>query len=68
MREEYIQRVLTMLEERKEIVAGDDGFYYYWPEGHGALSSADLRIIADELERRNAPLEAELEEYFSEHP
>lgn len=52
----YINRAVRMTEERGEFVTGDDGYVVFWPEGspHGALSSADLRILADELDRRNA--------------
>jgi type IV secretory pathway VirJ component len=57
--------IIKMLEEQGELVTGDDGFVYYWPSKNGALSAHDLRIIADELDRRNARWEAEITAYFA---
>lgn len=31
----------------------DDGYQYFWIKDRGALSAANLREIADELDRRN---------------
>jgi hypothetical protein len=37
-----------------DIVTGDDGYEYYWPQAdHGAYSSFDLRTIADYLDELN---------------
>lgn len=37
-----------------EIVMLDDGFYFYWPmSNRGALSSHNLREIADLLDTKN---------------
>ena len=65
IREEYIARVISMTDERKEFVTGEDGYVYYWPEGkHGAQSAVDLRILADELDKRNAAWDKNIQEYF----
>ena len=50
------KRVIAMAEERKEFVTLEDGYVYYWPEGspHGAFPAVALRLLADELDRRNA--------------
>ena len=38
-----------------DFVTGEDGFVVFWPERRlGAFSAEVLRIIADELDRRNA--------------
>jgi hypothetical protein len=60
-------RVLDLVAERREIVAGDDGYYVYWPDGykHGALTARDLRLIADHLDRHNGALDHQLDEYFN---
>lgn len=52
---ERVSRVVQVADERNEIIAGPDGFFVYWPEGsgHGALTSANLRTLAAELDRRN---------------
>lgn len=34
-----------------------DGFVYYWPDGGGSYSAYHLRMIADELDLRNAEWE-----------
>ena len=40
-----------------EMVAGDDGFYVFWPTGNlGAYSAALLRSIADKLDEKNKPV------------
>lgn len=52
-----------MIDRRKIVIDGcykhdeisplDDGFQYFWIKNRGALSAFDLRVIADELDRRN---------------
>ena len=49
-----------------DFVTGDDGFVAFWPNCNGSLSATDLRTIADELDRRNAPWAAEIEAYFNQ--
>jgi len=40
----------------------DDGYLYFWPDpAKGALSADNLRGIADELDRRNAPWDAHVQ-------
>lgn len=63
--DDYKHRVITMCDERDEIDRLDDGYQYYFPSGHGALSSVDLRIIADELDRRNKDWEEQVERDLS---
>lgn len=49
----------------EHFVTVDDGFVAFWPEpNRGFLSAHDLRAIADELDRRNAPWAAEVGAYF----
>ena len=59
---------ITARIQADDIITGDDGFAVYWPERwvHGAFSAHDLRAIADELDRRNAPWAAEVEAYFDQ--
>lgn len=47
-----------------DIIPLEDGFYYYFPSG-GAISSWQLRFIADILDKKNEPLQKDIEEYFS---
>ncbi len=52
-----------------DMVQEVDGFFVYYPKaGNGALSAWMLRALAAELDRRNAPIEAELDEYCKAHP
>ena len=60
------ERIIQLATERGEFVADVDGFVYYWPDGshHGHLSAHHLRWLADELDRRNAPWQAQIDAYF----
>lgn len=61
---QFIRRVT----ERGDILCGDDGYYVYWPTGNGgSLSSHNLRVIADELDRRNAKHDRQVKEYFDKN-
>lgn len=50
---------------RENIIALDDGEYYYWTE-KGALSSFALRVIADDLDELNRDWREQVENYFNE--
>ena len=58
-----------MADKTNEFVVGDDGYVMYWPSGFagGAFSAHQLREIADELDRRNAPWQADINKYFEEN-
>lgn len=50
-----------------EFVTDLDGCVYFWPiRGSGHFAAHHLRWIADELDRRNAPMIAEMDRYFAE--
>lgn len=59
-------RIIELADERKEFVALEDGYSYYWPKEGGALSTNDLRVLADELDRRNAPWDKVVKDYFKD--
>jgi hypothetical protein len=74
---EQAQRLIRMIEERGEFVTGDDGYVVYWPNtnpchhpeggttgGGGSYSAAVLRAIADELDRRNAAWDRQVQAFF----
>lgn len=48
-------RLVAMVEQWKEFITLVDGYVYYWPNPQraGALSACNLRMIAEELDRRN---------------
>jgi len=67
MYESYEERLIRKMDEAKEIDYLEDGFLYYFPVGHsGAMTAHDLRVIADELDRRNKPWEDQIEKDYSE--
>lgn len=52
---------------RQDLIASDDGFYYYNIPGEGMLSSWDLRRLATLIDWVNEPLEKELDEFFAQY-
>ncbi len=60
------QHIISTTEERKEFITDIDGFIYWWPEGsrRGHLSSAHLRILADELDKKNEAWDRQIKDYF----
>lgn len=63
--EERRLRVIQMIDDRAEFGPLDDGFIYYFPNNGGGLQSHELRWIADELDKRNKPLEEDISKYFA---
>lgn len=62
-------RSVTQLIEKAQadFVVEMDGFVYYAPvAGRGHFNAWMLRALADELDRRNAAWEAEIEHYFEQ--
>lgn len=59
-------RVVRMAEQKGEFVILEDGFVYFWPDGShcGAISSWQLRVLADEIDRRNDPIQELISDYF----
>ena len=53
--ESYKQRVVQKARQCGDFVMGDDGYYVFWPtvRNIGALSTVDLRILANELDNLN---------------
>jgi hypothetical protein len=58
-----VARIIDLIEARDEFIMGDDGYVVFWPEGYrlGAFPSWVLRAIADELDRRNAAWDAQIQ-------
>lgn len=65
-REEYRQRVIANCDNRNEIGPLEDGFQYFWIKDRGALSAFDLRILADELDRRNKDWQEQIDRALSQ--
>jgi len=57
------RRIIAIAEGMGDLVTGDDGFVVYWPSagGAGAYSAWHLRVLADELDRRNATWAGQIE-------
>lgn len=64
--EEEIQKIIKISESRDEFVTDVDGYVYWWPSNptQGHFSSFQLRILADELDRRNEGWDKQIKEYF----
>lgn len=62
--EKHRQRVIDICNERDYLVVIESGDWVYWPpvSAQGYQTSADLRVIADELDRRNAEWERMVEQ------
>lgn len=63
---EHIARIIESCDKLKEITPLEDGFLYFWVKDRGAMSAWDLRIIADELDKRNEPWWEEISRLASE--
>ena len=58
---EHREKVIASCDENNEIGPMEDGFQYFWgKKQYGAMSAADLRVIADELDRRNKGWEEQI--------
>lgn len=55
MRDNETHRIIKLSEERGDFVAGPDGCVIFWPDDlkQGGFNAWHLRLIADELDRRN---------------
>lgn len=51
--EKHRDHIIKLANERDEFIQLEDGDFYYWCQSVGAINATDLRILADELDRRN---------------
>jgi hypothetical protein len=52
--------------EDDDIIQSDDGFWIFWPTSNkGAYSAADLRRIAEYLDKKNFPVQDALDKFMS---
>lgn len=63
MNAEYI---INKINKLNEIQYGGDGFVYYVPARPGLIAAWELRVIADELDRRNADWKAQIDKELGE--
>lgn len=59
--------IIEKCEEDGEFDTLEDGFVYWFPNNKGAVSSQDLRNIADELDARNAEWSKVLDNFLSQY-
>ena len=64
MSDDQPARIIQLAEEKSEFVQLEDGFWYYWPKGVGAISEYDLLLLHQELVRRNKKWNEDIDEYF----
>lgn len=63
------QRIIGITSKREEFVTLDDGYVHLWPQGspNGAWTSWHLRVLADELDRRNRAWDAMIRKQLGRH-
>jgi hypothetical protein len=55
--------IIQKSEDNGDFLCAEDGFWVYWPVNpRGFLTAWNLRVIARELDRRNAALHDEIEQ------
>lgn len=63
------EEIIQLADKRNEFVIDVDGYVYYQPfDPAGYFSAAVLRVLADELDRRNALVETILKAAIDETP
>lgn len=49
----------------KDIIPLEDGYFYFAPSSGGAISSRELRQIADYLDEKNTKWDDDVNNYFN---
>jgi hypothetical protein len=64
--DEMSERIIQMSEERGDFVTAEDEFVYFWPQREtlGMFAAYELRVLADELDKRNEAWNKNIEEYY----
>lgn len=64
--EKYRKHIIDICDKNSNIGPLDDGYQYYWPNSadRGAYSAEVLRIIADELDKRNKWWDEQVQQAF----
>ena len=57
--------IVKHAEKHGEFVTLEDGYIYYWPSMQGALTSDDLRELANEIDERNDAWDKQVKDYFN---
>lgn len=60
------QELIALVEKWGEFITLEDGYVHYCPRGNGTVAAWSLRVIADELDRRNAEWDAQVKETLAE--
>ena len=56
--------IIKAAEENAEFIQLEDGFWYYWPKGIGAISEYELLLLHQELVKRNKKWNENIDEHF----
>ena len=63
-----MSKLLEKVQAAGDFIPGDDGDYVWWPRGLGGyLNAANLRELADELDRINAAWDAQVRKDLEEY-
>jgi len=62
------KRVIAITDQREEFVTFADGYVHLWPQGspNGAWTAWHLRVLADELDRRNRAWDLRLQKHLGD--
>lgn len=58
------EKLISIVMNSGDIAPTDSGHYVYFAGDRGYLTADEMRIIADELDRLNKPLDDSIAEYF----
>lgn len=58
----------SILARPGDFITLEDGYVYFWParDSLGAISAAELRVIADLLDEKNKPWDEEVRTYLEQ--
>lgn len=56
------EKLIEKVEKDGDLIRCEDGYWVFWPSrNHGAFQAYHLRIIAEELDKRNIEFEKEMD-------
>lgn len=65
--QEAYDKIIKHHDLKNEFVTLEDGYVYYWPTDNcGAIPAYALRFIADELDKRNAEWDKQIQDFHNE--
>jgi hypothetical protein len=61
------KEIIARIDRLDQIARSADGYFYYWPpDDNSCINAHMLRVIADELDRRNKEWNAQVDKAMNE--